>query len=196
MDEVVRTIPVDEKICIGGDFNGHIGKEIEGYPSIHGGQGFGTRNEGGINLLDFAMAHDLGIVNSIFKKRDSHLITFSSGGHDTQIDYLLMRRGDRSRWLDCKVLPGDAVVSQHRLLVTDIAIRKKLVEEKKHEPMIICGCLKGEKIAEFRDKVIAGKDSRMYEDTNSMWEAMSDNVTRVAQETLGMTTRRISGQKE
>ncbi|KAD7116786.1 hypothetical protein E3N88_04054 [Mikania micrantha] len=36
----------------------------------------------------------------------------------------------------------------------------------------------------------------MYEDTNSMWEAMSDNVTRVAQETLGMKTGRISGQKE
>jgi hypothetical protein len=101
LDEVVGAIPRDEKICIGGDFNGHIGKENDGFPTVHGGFGYGTRNASGGDLLDFAVAHDLGILNSFFRKRDSHLITFSSGGRDTQIDYLLMRRGDRSRWMDC-----------------------------------------------------------------------------------------------
>ncbi|KAD2804899.1 hypothetical protein E3N88_38276 [Mikania micrantha] len=80
MDEVMRNIPRDEKVCIGGDFNGHIWKKEDGFPMAHGGFGFGSRNESGITLLEFALAHDLGIINSFFKKRDSHLITFSSGG--------------------------------------------------------------------------------------------------------------------
>ncbi|KAL8254913.1 hypothetical protein R6Q59_033134 [Mikania micrantha] len=136
MDEVMRNIPTDEKVCIGGDFNGHIGKENGGFQSIHEGCGFGSRNESGGTLLDFAVAHDLGIINSFFRKKDSHLITFSSGEWDTQIDYLLMRRGDRSRWLDCKVFPGEAAASQHKLLVADIVMRKKLVEGKKVTPKI------------------------------------------------------------
>ncbi|KAD1514663.1 hypothetical protein E3N88_42703 [Mikania micrantha] len=107
-----------------------------------------------------------------------------------------MRRGERSRWLDCKVVPGEVVGSQHRLLVADMAMRKKLVTERKHTPRIRWGCLKGEKIAEFRDKVLEGKDIGMYGDTNSMWEAMSERVTRVAHETLGMTTGRINGHRE
>ncbi|XP_076921463.1 uncharacterized protein LOC143582871 [Bidens hawaiensis] len=94
LDAIVGAISRDERICIGGDFNGHIGKDNDGLQGVHGGFGFGNRNETGTDLLDFALAHDLGIINSFFKKRDSHLITFRSGGRNTQIDYLLMRQGE------------------------------------------------------------------------------------------------------
>ncbi|KAD2393601.1 hypothetical protein E3N88_40578 [Mikania micrantha] len=59
MDEAMRSILRDEKVCIGGDFNGQIGKEEDGFPMTHGGFGFGSRNESGARLLEFAMAHDL-----------------------------------------------------------------------------------------------------------------------------------------
>nr|GEU46357.1 hypothetical protein [Tanacetum cinerariifolium] len=45
-------------------------------------------NEEGRTILEFATAYDLVVANS-FKKSDPHLITFQSGGHSTQIDYLL-----------------------------------------------------------------------------------------------------------
>ncbi|KAD7477106.1 hypothetical protein E3N88_00242 [Mikania micrantha] len=88
MDEVMRTITRDEKVCIGGYFNRHIGRENDGFPSIHGDRGFETRNESG------------------------------------------------------------------------------------------------------------RKDNSMYGDTNTIWKVMTDNVTRVAYETLGITTGKLRGQRE
>ncbi|KAD3069016.1 hypothetical protein E3N88_36896 [Mikania micrantha] len=196
MDVVMRNIPTDEKVCIGGDFNGHIGKEEEGFPMVHGGFGFGSRNESGVTLLEFAVAHDLCIINSFFKKRDSHLITFSSGGRDTQIDYLMMRRADRGRWWDCKVFPRETVVSQHKLLAMDIVMRKRLVDGKRKNPQIRWGALKGEKIALFSNKVFEERHTSTCEDANRMWEDMAEKVITAAKETLGMTTGNKSGQKE
>nr|XP_009769954.1 PREDICTED: uncharacterized protein LOC104220728 [Nicotiana sylvestris] len=47
LDEMVRSIPHTEKLFIGGDINGHIGASARGYDDVHGGYGFGDRNEGG-----------------------------------------------------------------------------------------------------------------------------------------------------
>lgn len=54
LDEVVHGMPPTEKFFIGGDFNGRIGSSASGYDEVHGGFGFGYRNEGGTSLLDFA----------------------------------------------------------------------------------------------------------------------------------------------
>ena len=56
----------------------------------------GERNSGGVALLDFALAFDLTIGNSLFKKREGHLVTFRSGSCKTQIDYCLIRANHRS----------------------------------------------------------------------------------------------------
>ncbi|XP_019246491.1 PREDICTED: craniofacial development protein 2-like [Nicotiana attenuata] len=78
LDEVVRHIPCIEMVFIEGDFNGHIGANAGGYDDVHGGFGFGDRNEAGTLLLDFARAFYLVVVNSSFPKREEHLVTFRS----------------------------------------------------------------------------------------------------------------------
>nr|GEV94762.1 hypothetical protein [Tanacetum cinerariifolium] len=90
LDEMVKECPTNQRLIIGGDLNDHIGAAADGYAEVHGGFGFGERNEEGCTILEFATAHDLVVANSFFKKRDAHLITFQSGGHNTQIDYLLV----------------------------------------------------------------------------------------------------------
>ena len=42
-----------------GDFNGHVGKRIDGFESIHGGNGFGERNVEGEMLLKFCDEKEL-----------------------------------------------------------------------------------------------------------------------------------------
>jgi len=69
----------NEGLLIGGDFNGHIGSRGEGYEMVNGGLGHGVRNSGGVSILDFAVAYDLSIANSYFRKREEHLIMFKSG---------------------------------------------------------------------------------------------------------------------
>jgi hypothetical protein len=59
---------------------------------------------------------DLFVTNTLFRKRVSHLATFSSGQHYSQIDFILARREDRHACLDCKVIPGECVVPQHKLV--------------------------------------------------------------------------------
>nr|GEV21851.1 craniofacial development protein 2-like [Tanacetum cinerariifolium] len=102
---MVRKCPTNQRLIIGGDLNSHIGAAADGYAEVHGGFGFGDRNEEGCTVLEFATAHDLVVANSFFKKRDTHLITFQSGGHNIQIDYLLVRRGDLKACKDCRAFP-------------------------------------------------------------------------------------------
>lgn len=95
LDEVVRGVPSLEKIFIGGDFNGHIGSLPLGYDNVHGGFGFGVRNDEGAALLDFVRVFGLVVMNSSFPKKEEHLVTFLSRIAKTQIDFLLLRKGDR-----------------------------------------------------------------------------------------------------
>ncbi|XP_009625391.1 uncharacterized protein [Nicotiana tomentosiformis] len=128
LDEVVRCIPPYEKLFIGGEFNGHIGTNAGGYDEVHGGFGFGARNGGGAALLDFAKAFELVIANSSFSKRDEYLVTFQSMVAKTQIDYLLLRMGDKVLRKDCKVMRSESLATQHRLLVMDVGI---IIKKKK-----------------------------------------------------------------
>ena len=78
MDELIRGIPQGEHIFIGGDFNGHVGKDRGGYEMVHGGHSFVDRNDSGEAILAFAVAYDLIVANSLFRKRGEHIITFKS----------------------------------------------------------------------------------------------------------------------
>ena len=66
-------------ICLG-DFNGHIGKEVNGFEGVHGGFGTGKRNLEDRLLLKFCVEKDLCVGNSWFKKKDSRKATFNGGG--------------------------------------------------------------------------------------------------------------------
>ena len=81
-------------------------------------------------MLNFALAYDLLIANTVFKKRESHLVMFRSGQHSSQIDFILTRREDKHDCLDCKVIPGECVVPQHKLVVADFRLRVRIHWDK------------------------------------------------------------------
>ena len=74
-----------------------------GFERVHGGFGYGSRSQEGEDVLNFALAYDLLIANTLFRKSESHLVTFCSGKHSSQIDYILTRREDRRDCLDSMV---------------------------------------------------------------------------------------------
>ncbi|KAI8571920.1 hypothetical protein RHMOL_Rhmol01G0158000 [Rhododendron molle] len=104
IDDVVQEIPFREKLFIGGDFNGHVRGHKQGYERVHGGFGFGDLNEGGRRILDFAVAFDLIVGNTLYWKCEEHLITFKSGANRSEIDYFLARGADRLTCKNCKVI--------------------------------------------------------------------------------------------
>jgi hypothetical protein len=118
LDALVNSVSISEKLFIG-DLNGHVDSTRVGLDGVHGGFEYGSRNQEGEGILNFALAYDLIIANTLFRKRVSHLVTFSSGQHCSQIDFILARREDRHACLDCKVIPEECVVPQHKLVVAD-----------------------------------------------------------------------------
>jgi hypothetical protein len=89
--------------------DGNVGSTRVGFDGVHGGLGYGSRNQEGEGIMNFALAYDLFVTNIIFRKRVSHRVTFSSGQHCSQIDFILARREDRHACLDCKVIPRKRV---------------------------------------------------------------------------------------
>jgi len=108
---VVQSILQNEGLLIGDDFNGHIGSRGEGYETVHGGLGYGVRNSRGVSILNFVVAYQISIVNSYFRKREEHLVTFKSSSARMQIDYFLMRTNSRRWCRDCKVLQSECLAT-------------------------------------------------------------------------------------
>ena len=120
---IVSNIPASESLILLGDWNGHVGKNSDEYPDVHGGHGCGSCNLDGERILEFAVANELVVGNTLFKKRDTHLVTYCSGPHMTQIDYMLFRKNFRKSVLNVKVIPSEECVQQHKLLVGDFLVK-------------------------------------------------------------------------
>jgi hypothetical protein len=88
LDALVSSVPISEKLFIGGDLNGHVGSTGVGFNGVHGGFGYGSRNQEVEDILNFVLSYDLIITNTLFRKGVSHLVTFSSGQHCSQINFI------------------------------------------------------------------------------------------------------------
>ncbi|XP_071686886.1 uncharacterized protein [Rutidosis leptorrhynchoides] len=200
LDEVVRSCPADHRLLIGGDLNGHIGTDSEGYTGVHGGFGYGVRNEEGRSILDFAVAHDLVVANSFFRKTEAQLATFHSGGHSTQIDYLLLRKGELRACRDCRVLTTWTCSTQHRLLVMDLALQRRATRSARPvQPRILWKNLNGVKAETFKalvlERVEAGVEIATHGDADQMWNSLASTIRDVAKEALGVVVGTSRGHK-
>ncbi|KAM3383348.1 hypothetical protein P3S68_008923 [Capsicum galapagoense] len=191
LEEVVRGVPSSEKIVVAGDFNGHIGALPGGFGDVHGGFGFGERNEEGANLLEFARAFGLVVVNSGFPKKDEHLVTFRSAIARTQIDFLLLRKGDRALCKDCKVIPSENLSTQHRLLVMDLGIKKNRKRRSKEcRPRIKWGGLTPVNAWEIGKRLAGMRVWECRGDVDSMWDRAARCIRENASEVLGVSRGR------
>ncbi|KAH1261328.1 Craniofacial development protein 2 [Glycine max] len=184
LEGVLQDIPQGEKVFLGGDLNGHVGSVARGFEGVHGGFGLGEMNGEGKSILEFSEALDLSIANTWFKKREEHLITYKSGGTCSQIDFFLIRKSDRKYCLNCKVIPGESLTTQHRVLVMDVRIRDRA---KRRSPLVAPRIkwwhLKGEKQGIFQQKIWEGWCGQSQGSANDMWNKMSQEIIKVAKET-------------
>ncbi|KAI5625024.1 hypothetical protein C0J50_15415 [Silurus asotus] len=105
LDEVVDVVPRKERLVIGAEFNGHVGEGNRGDEEVMGRYGFKERNVEEQMVVDF--------------------VTYKSGGRCTQVDYVLCRRCNLKEIGNCKVLAGDSVARQHRMVVCRMVLEAK-----------------------------------------------------------------------
>ena len=197
MDNIMQELEEHERVIVGADLNGHVGNENNVIGRVHGGCGIGERNPEGEHIIDFALSFDMAIVNTYFRKKQEHLITYKSGGRYSQIDYFLYRRLRLGEVKNCKVIPGDHVAPQHRLLCIDLMLkREKKTKVKGMKKIKWYRLLKeGDKRREFKRRVLEEIDMDI-EDVQDWWRHNAPVIRRHGKEILGETSGIVWEEKE
>ncbi|KAK3511760.1 hypothetical protein QTP70_021784 [Hemibagrus guttatus] len=195
LDEVMESIPTGERVVIGADFNGHVGEGNRGDEEVMGKFGVKERNLEGQMVVDFAKRMDMSVVNTYFQKREEHRVTYKSGGRSTQVDYILCRRGNLKEISDCKVVVGESVARQDRMVVcrmTLMVCKKKRSEiEKKTKWWKL---KKEECCEEFRQKLRQALGGQVVLPDD--WETTAEVIRETGRKVLGVSSGRRKEDKE
>ena len=119
LDGLIESISKEERIVFGADLNGHVGEGNIGDEEIMGRYGAETRNKKGSMVMDFGKRIDLAIVNTYFKKKDEHRVTYLK------------------EMCDCKVILNEYVAKQHRMVVCKMVLMVKKKKAGKVKPKIL-----------------------------------------------------------
>ncbi|KAK3525914.1 hypothetical protein QTP70_010969 [Hemibagrus guttatus] len=197
LDEVMESIPTGERVVIGADFNGYVGEGNTGDEEVMGKFGVKERNLEGQMVVDFAKRMDMAVVNTYFQKREEHRVTYKSGGRRTQVDYILCRRGNLKEISDCKVVVGESVARQHRMVVCRMTLmvcktkRSKIEIEKKTK----WWKLKNEECCEeFRQKLRQALGGQVVLPDD--WETTAEVIRETGRKVLGVSSGRRKEDKE
>ena len=179
-----------EIVFLAGDLNGHVGNLSDGYDHVHGSFGFGSRNREGERILEFSLAMDMVVCNTLFKKRDSHLITYSSGGTNTQIDYILTKTRDKKLVCDIKVIPGEEVFTQHKLVLCDLKLSSSSTKKKPHTPKLKVWKLEDKHLRSNFAEVFSKKVDRLAptHTVEDSWLRIKDLLLESSELICGRTT--------
>ena len=100
------------------------------------------------------------------------------------IDFILARREDKRDCLDCKVIPGECVVPQHKLVVADFRLRVRVHRDKCAKiARTKWWKLRGEAAQAFKERML-GEVFWEGEDADDMWLKMATCVRKVPQRYL------------
>ena len=191
LGKVLLDIPEKEMVMLGGDLNGHVGEDKDGFEGVHGGKGYGNRNEEGEMILEFAVAHGLVVMNTCFEKEISKKVTYESGDCRTVVDYILVRQRDRNLMQDVKVVRNEPCIPQHKLMV---GLFFPALKEKEKKADFISKCKtwrlkETETRKEFEEKMKERelKRDRSEEDVETIWKELKGCLLGVAEEVCGST---------
>ncbi|KAK3545478.1 hypothetical protein QTP70_007724 [Hemibagrus guttatus] len=197
LDEVIESIPTGERVVIGADFNGHVGEGNRGDEEVMGKFGVKERNLEGQMVVDFSKSMDMAVVNTYFQKREEHRVTCKSGGRSTQVDYILCRRGDLKEISDCKVVVGESVTREYRMVVCRMTLmvfkkkRSKIEIEKKTKWWKL---KKEECCEEFRQKLKQALGAQVVLPDD--WETTAEVIRETGRKVLGVSSGRRKEDKE
>ena len=82
-------------------------------------------------VVDFATRMEMAVVNTYFKKREEHRVTYKRGRRSTQVGYIICRRAYLTEIGDCYVIAGDNVAKQYRMMVCSMTFGDQEAEDSK-----------------------------------------------------------------
>ncbi|KAK3506329.1 hypothetical protein QTP70_005304 [Hemibagrus guttatus] len=195
LDEVMESIPKGERVVIGADFNGHVGEGNTGDEEVMVKFGVKEKNLEGQMVVDFAKRMDMGVVNTYFQKREEHRVTYKSRGRRTQVDYILCRRGNLKEISDCKVVVGESVARQHRMVVCRMTLMVCKTKRSKIEKKTKWWKLKKEECCEeFKQKLRQALGGQVVLPDD--WETTAEVIRETGRKVLGVSSGKRKEDKE
>ena len=185
-------VPKGDLLIMVGDFNARVGSNIRGEDSVwHDYHGVGELNESGEDLLSFCALNELTIMNTMFEKASIFKHTWQHPGtkHWHCIDYIIMRRADRSLCYDVSVRRSAECWTDHKLLCMKLGLkvkRHRAVRWKKRKYAVTL--LRDDGIREeFNAEAskLLSKGWRKESSATSKGEVIRDSLLKAATSVLG-----------
>nr|GEV53796.1 DEP domain-containing protein [Tanacetum cinerariifolium] len=143
-----------------------------------------------VNVVS-AYALQVGLSDAV-KKSFWDALDELSGGHNTQIDYLLDRKGDLRACKDYRAFSSEACSSQHRLVTLDVLFERQRQRRARTErPRILWKNFNGDVAKTFR-ATVSEKLSTLREDlsasnTDQTWNTLARCIKDAAKDFIGVT---------
>ena len=154
--------------------------------SCPGYHGVGELNESGEDLLSFCALNELTIMNTMFEKASIFKHTWQHPGtkHWRCIDYIIMRRADRSLCYDVSVRRSAECWTDHKLLCAKLGLkvkRHRAVRRKKRKYAVTLLRDDGTR-EEFNAKAskLLSEGWRKESSATSKWEVIRDSLLEAA----------------
>ena len=145
-------------------------------------------------ILEFAEVMGYVVTSTLFKKRQSHLVTYESGGNKTAVDMILIKRQHKKRIMNTKVIPGEECVHGHHLVVMDMHLKVRKYRKNnqglhKVQPRIKVWKLKKQEVRKaylkkLQERNIDIEDSVRVEE---QWDKVEKAMTEVTATVCGVT---------
>ena len=120
LSSLVRRIPKNNLLVIGGDMNAQIGKNRNKKYSLHN-----TSNRNGQHLTDFMIENRLTCLNTNYQKREGKLWTYTYANNSkAQIDNVFINKKWKNSAMNCEAYSSfEGVSSDHRIVTAKFATK-------------------------------------------------------------------------
>lgn len=189
VQEVLDEIPKGDILYILGDWNAKVGKQPT--QSVTGEFGLGERNDRGEYLIDFCVSNNLAVMNTFFKMHKRRLFTWTSPDKNTknQIDYVICQQRWKSSICRVSTRPGADCGSDHNLLVAEVKVKLKSIQQTKRKIKFDLGKIAPEYNVEIKNRFEVL--SRLDEDNvENYWESIKSAVTEVAEKHISKQVKK------
>ena len=134
------------------------------------------------------------LLPALCSRKDSHLVTYESGGNKTAVDMILIKRKHKKRIMITKVIPGEECVHGH-MGVMDMHLKVRKYRKIHHQglhkvqPRIKVWKLKKQEVRKaylekLQERNIDIEDSVRVEE---QWDKVEKAMTEVAATVCGVT---------